>query len=203
MPTWPSPPALYRLTVDFGNWVMSNLFLSMSGWRSSHCPWNAFAPPIPSGPTRSGPLPEPSWTESASRAAAYTKPSNWRWIPGFAVLKSSATFCSTVSCSGASPVPRQQYQRTTTSPGLACDALLGNGVMTGEGDADSPPDAAGDAASEAAAWDAGAELDDVALQAPTKTASTEMRTANRPRLRSMRDFLRLRLVRRVSASHLW
>src|SRR5260221_5449770 len=97
---------------------MSNLFLSMSGCRSSHWPWNALAPPIPSGPTMSGPLPDPSWTDRASRAPWYRYAWKLRWMPGLAALKASATCCSTVTCSGASPVPRQQNQTTLMSPGL-------------------------------------------------------------------------------------
>ena len=50
---------------------MSYLVLSMYGWRSSHWPWNASAPPMPTGPTMSGPLPEASWVASVSRALAY------------------------------------------------------------------------------------------------------------------------------------
>ena len=49
---------------------MSKPVDSMYGWRSSHCPWKASAPPMPTGPTMSGPLPEPSWTDSALRASA-------------------------------------------------------------------------------------------------------------------------------------
>src|SRR5512140_842039 len=97
---------------------MSNEFLSMSGCRSSHWPWNALAPPMPIGPTRSGPLPEPIWTARASRAPVYGYAWKLRWIPGFAALNASATCSSTVTCSGASPVPRQQNQTMLTSPGF-------------------------------------------------------------------------------------
>ena len=37
---------------------MSKPALSMCGCRSSHWPWKASAPPIPTGPTMSGPLPD-------------------------------------------------------------------------------------------------------------------------------------------------
>ncbi len=43
----------------------------MSGARSSHWPWNALAPPMPTGPTMSGPLPEAISVASASLAPAY------------------------------------------------------------------------------------------------------------------------------------
>ena len=41
---------------------------SMSGVRSSHCPWNASAPETPTGPTMSGALPPATSTDIASNA---------------------------------------------------------------------------------------------------------------------------------------
>src|SRR6187549_2535889 len=67
-------------------------------------------------------------------------------IPGCEALKSSATFSSTSTCSGASPVPRQQYQRISTSPGLAAEPVPGIAVSAGVASAEgSPSDAAGSA----------------------------------------------------------
>ena len=114
-------------------------------------------------------------------------------MPGFAALKASATSCSILTWVGASPVPRQQYQRISTSPGFAWDALFGSGVGGAEAS-----DASGEASAEAtAACEAGADgavLAELGPQAPTSRASTEMRTTIRPMLRCMRAFLRLRLA---------
>src|SRR3954451_18551044 len=88
----------------------------MSGFRSSHFPWNAFAPPIPTGPTMSGPLPDCSSVASWPLAWSYVTISRVRWMFGCAALKSETTLSSTVFCSGASPPPRQQYQRISTGP---------------------------------------------------------------------------------------
>ena len=96
----------------------------MSGWRSSHWPWNASAPPMPVGPTMSGGFPDAIWVASASRAPSYGTASNVRWMFGWEALNSSTTCCSTSTCSGASPPPRQQYQRSSTTSPLpaGCDA---------------------------------------------------------------------------------
>ena len=50
---------------------------------------------------------------------------------------------------GASPVPRQQNQRMTTSPGFASDAVTGSGVIAGEASADSPADGIADGSTDA------------------------------------------------------
>src|SRR6185503_10529800 len=101
-------------------------------------------------------------------------------MPGCEALKSSATLRSTVTCSGASPVPRQQYQRMTTSPGFACVSFAGSGVGGG-GLGDSSPDAAAEGDSDAAACEPDGDVLDVDwLHAAKSSASTDRRTANRP-----------------------
>src|SRR3712207_5604533 len=94
----------------------------MSGARSSHWPGKALAPPMPTGPTMSGPLPDAIWVARASLAPAYGTASNVRWMFGWLALNASTTFFSTSTCSGASPPPRQQYHRISTGPPAA--ALL-------------------------------------------------------------------------------
>src|SRR6478672_10698336 len=77
-------------------------------------------------------------------------------MPGCEALNASATCSSTATCSGASPVPRQQYQRISTSPGLAAEPVPGMAVIPGVGSPDAAPsEAAGAADSE----DAGAATD--------------------------------------------
>src|SRR3954453_10601749 len=88
----------------------------MSGARSSHCPWKALAPPMPTGPTMSGPLPDAISVASASFAPAYGTASNVSLMFGWLALNCSTTFFSTSTCSGASPPPRQQYHRISTWP---------------------------------------------------------------------------------------
>jgi len=57
-----------------------------------------------------------------------------------AALKSLIAFVSTATCYGASPAPRQQYQRTTVTPGATdCGATMtgvGAGVTDGSADVD-------------------------------------------------------------------
>src|SRR5918995_5569230 len=108
-------------------------------------------------------------------------PSNWRWMPSCVALKSSVTWSSTSTCSGASPVPRQQYQRIRTSPGSGCEPVTGSGVATGSVDS-AGPDAGADSPG---ATDAGGAADgatdaELGPQAPTSRASTDSRTAIRP-----------------------
>src|SRR4051794_8243537 len=109
----------------------------MSGARSSHWPLNAFAPPMPTGPTTSGPL--PAWSSVASVSFAtlpsYVTTSNVTWMSGWAAFQSATTLSSTCFCSGASPPPRQQYQRSSTGAPPAdvvddgaSDAALGASV---------------------------------------------------------------------------
>src|SRR5690242_10063703 len=103
-------------------------------------------------------------------------------MPGCDALKSSATLRSTWTCSGASPVPRQQYHRIVTSPGFACDSFAGRGVGGG-GLADSDEAADSDGCSEATAVDDDGDgaADDVDwVHAANSSASTARRTANRP-----------------------
>src|SRR6478736_3971662 len=98
-------------------------------------------------------------------------------MPGCEVLNASATCSSTATCSGASPVPRQQYQRISTSPGLAAEPVPGMAVIPGVGSPDAAPsDAAGAADSE----DAGAatEADGLVLLL-LQAAATRMTTAMR------------------------
>src|SRR6478752_5753511 len=120
----------------------------MSGARSSHWPWNAFAPPMPTGPTMSGPLPDAISVARASLAPAYGTASNVTWMSVWLLLKDSATCFSTATCSGASPPPRQQNQRISVWPGAAVDPPMAIGVLAGA-DA-SPGDAASDEPGEAA-----------------------------------------------------
>ena len=109
-------------------------------------------------------------------------------MPGCEALKSSATLRSTSTCSGASPVPRQQYQRMITSPGSACDSVLGSAVGAGVASDDADADGSTDAPAETD----GATLAGGCPQAATRSASTDSRTANRPRSCRIRIFLRLR-----------
>src|SRR4029079_18017868 len=115
-------------------------------------------------------------------------------MPGCEALKSSATLRSTWTCSGASPVPRQQYQRIVTSPGLACDSFAGRGVGGRRlADSDEGPDLRGGSAAHAgraqsadgtsettAVDDDGADDAVDWLHAANISASTARRTANRP-----------------------
>src|SRR5262245_58435772 len=157
----------------------------MSGARSSHWPWNAFAPPMPAGPTMSGPLPEAISVASASFAPAYGTASNVRWMSGWDALNCSTTFFSTSTCSGASPPPRQQYHRTSVWPGFGVEPLIGIGVFAGALAlaSASPPDAGAeaagaDAAVEGAAAD-GAVVGLVALHAPAASATTAVTAMSR------------------------
>src|SRR5215212_7682173 len=103
-------------TTFSGNPDRSYPLLSMSGLRSSHWPWKAFAPPMPTGPTMSGPLPD--WISVASWPFdwTYVTTSNVSLMFGWLSLKALTTASSTLFCSGASPPPRQQYQRISTGP---------------------------------------------------------------------------------------
>src|SRR4051795_5656974 len=140
----------------------------MSGFRSSHFPWNAFAPPIPTGPTMSGPLPDCSSVASWPLAWSYVTISRVRWMFGCAALKSETTLSSTVFCSGASPPPRQQYQRISTGPP--------GGTVAGPVEADAGATEAG--------VDGGAAVDGLRLafeppQAVASRASAATRTPGR------------------------
>src|SRR3954470_18576210 len=149
----------------------------MSGARSSHWPWKALAPPMPTGPTMSGPLPEAISVASASFAPAYGTASNVRWILSWLALNFSTTAFSTSTCSGASPPPRQQYQRISVWPGAAVEPPIAMGVFAGaDASADgcspdgcSPP---GDAAVLGAAADWGAV---VGLDPPQAAATSATR----------------------------
>src|SRR5689334_11483259 len=114
-------------------------------------------------------------------------------MPGCAAFNASASWSSTLTWSGASPVPRQQYQRTTTSPGFAAEPLTGSGVGAGGdsdplGSTDSPPDAEADGSTDATAD--GAVLDVVVEQAANNNARIDTRTASRPTSRCMTLLLR-------------
>src|SRR5207344_3151266 len=101
-------------------------------------------------------------------------------MPGWDALNASATCCSTATCSGASPVPRQQYQRMSTSPGLAADPDSGSFVGSADAasEAAAPSDAVADASVDGAAGvvlavDAAGDGDpDAALQAATMISTT-------------------------------
>src|SRR6185369_7911058 len=96
-------------------------------------------------------------------------------MPGCEVLNASATCSSTVTCSGASPVPRQQYQRISTSPGLAAEPVLGMAVIPGVGSPDAvPSDAEGSADADPAG--AATEAEGVPL---LQAAATRMAAAMR------------------------
>src|SRR5689334_626947 len=68
-------------------------------------------------------------------------------MSGWLALNASTTCFSTATCSGASPPPRQQYQRISVWPGAAVEPPMAIGVFAG---ADASPEAP-------ASWDAGAE----------------------------------------------
>src|SRR5690348_14239410 len=114
-------------------------------------------------------------------------------MPGCAALNASATWGSTLTWSGASPVPRQQYQRTATSPGFAAEPLTGSGVGAG-GDSeplgsplaasDEDADGSTDTATEGALLLVGDE------HAAKSNARIDTRTASRPTSRCMTLLLR-------------
>src|SRR6187402_3432611 len=97
-------------------------------------------------------------------------------MPGFAALNASATFSSTSTCSGASPVPRQQYQRISTSPGLAAEPVFGIAVSPGVGAADSVPS---DDAGAVDADEPGAATDAEGVVLLLQAATTRMAAAKR------------------------
>src|SRR6476646_3238328 len=103
----------------------------MSGWRSSQWPENAFAPPKPTGPMMSGGLPPAISVASVSYAWAYRTNSPSIWMSLCAALKSWMTFFSTLTCFGSSPAPRQQYQRTSLTPGATDSGATITGVGGG------------------------------------------------------------------------
>src|SRR6476660_5836300 len=77
---------------------------------------------MPTGPTTSGPF--CAWSSVARVSFAtlpsYVTTSNVTWMSGWAAFQSATTLSSTAFCSGASPPPRQQYQRSSTgAPGAA------------------------------------------------------------------------------------
>src|SRR3954470_10725653 len=109
---------------------------------------------MPTGPTMSGPLPDAISVARASFAPAYGTASNVRWILSWLWLNFSTTCFSTATCSGASPPPRQQYQRMSVWPGAAVDPPIAIGVLAGP---DAPGDAASDAAGDSAPVDAPAD----------------------------------------------
>src|SRR3954451_529223 len=129
----------------------------MSGWRSSQWPENAFAPPKPTGPTMSGGFPPAISVASVSNACWYSTNSPTSCTSVWEALNSWMTFFSTLTCFGSFPVPRQQYQRTSFTPGATDSGATMRGVGAGV------PDASGDASSDGAApvasavgcWDAG------------------------------------------------
>src|SRR3954451_23706542 len=102
-------------------------------------------------------------------------------MPGWEALNASATCCSTATCSGGSPVPRQQYQRMTPSPGFAAEPvsgiLVGTGVAASDGAAPSEDAAdasalgADDAAAADTAGDAELAADEHAATMMTRAAS--------------------------------
>src|SRR6478609_4442710 len=94
-------------------------------------------------------------------------------MPGCEVLNASATCSSTATCSGASPVPRQQYQRISTSPGLAAEPVPGMAVIPGVGS----PDAADSDDAGAATEADGLVL--LLLQAAATRMTTAMRAPRR------------------------
>src|SRR5947209_5997102 len=152
---------------------------------------------MPTGPTMSGPLPDAISVARASLAPAYGTASKVRWILSCVELNFSTTCFSTATCSGASPPPRQQYQRISVCPGAGVLPPMGMGVFAGPeapGDsapAEAPDEAPGDSAPADAAWDSaagdsvpcdattavlacGAVLGLVPLHAPATSARTAM-----------------------------
>src|SRR6476469_7575865 len=105
----------------------------MSGARSSHWSPNALAPPMPTGPTMSGGSPLAILVASASRAWRYGTPSKATWMFEWVALKSLTTCCSTATCSGELPAPRQQNQRTSVTPGGTDAGPVTNVVGWGDG----------------------------------------------------------------------
>src|SRR6478752_1667480 len=104
-------------------------------------------------------------------------------MPGCEVLNASATCSSTATCSGASPVPRQQYQRISTSPGLAAEPVPGMAVIPGVGSPDAAPSEA-DGAADSEPAGAGTEADGLGLvllllQAAATRTTTAMRAPRR------------------------
>src|SRR3954453_4033796 len=88
----------------------------MRGWRSSHWPSKAEAPPTPIGPTTSGGVPEASLTENAWRAPAYAVWSRTILIFGCVASNALATSLNVFCWLSSSPPPRQQNQVTETGP---------------------------------------------------------------------------------------
>src|SRR4051812_24280957 len=103
-------------------------------------------------------------------------------MPGCEALNFSATCCSTATCSGASPVPRQQYQRISTSPGFAAEPLSGilvgaadaasDGAALSDDDGDGSTLAAVDGAAAETAGDAELAVDEQAATMITSAASS-------------------------------
>src|SRR5512144_676381 len=117
-------------------------------------------------------------------------------MPGFAALNASATCSSTVTCSGASPVPRQQNQTMLTSPGLPVDPAV---IALGAADASSLAAAEASLLGAADGSPLGAVLVVDDPQAPKISAAAAMRTPRRPTVRSM-PCLRFRLPGELSVS---
>src|SRR5258705_2162686 len=101
-------------------------------------------------------------------------------MPGCEALNASATCSSTATWSGASPVPRQQYQRISTSPGLAAEPVSGIAVNPGVGAADSAPsDDAGAVDADVAGAATDAEGVVLLLQAATTRMAAAMSAPRR------------------------
>ena len=96
-------------------------------------PANALAPPKPTGPTMSGGLPPAISVGQLVVGLGVDHELAGDWMSVCEALKSSMTFVSTATCSGASPVPRQQYQRMTLTPGGTDSGATITGVGDGYG----------------------------------------------------------------------
>src|SRR4051794_28263248 len=107
----------------------------MYGWRSSHWPSKACAPPTPSGPTMSGGLPDASRVANASRAPLYATWSRTSLMFGCEALNALMTLSNVLSWS--SPPPRQQNHLIWTGPpGGTVAGTLGASDAAAEADAD-------------------------------------------------------------------
>ena len=81
---------------------------------------------MPTGPTMSGPAPDASWVESVSRALAYGIGLEGQVDVRVRGVERLGDCLLDLDLVRTSPVPRQQYQRISTSPGLAVEAVPGS-----------------------------------------------------------------------------
>src|SRR5580765_2895730 len=183
-PVWPS---FIVSTSLVGYWVRSKPAFWMSGVMSRNWPAKPARPLMPTGPIRSGALPEAISVLRIVVAVAFwtiSRDSRIGILPSVRLscraLKSLTTVCCNAIWAGFVPEPRPTNQRTTwwslpltlmIWPGLAVEA-------TADGEAASV-DAGVDATG---AVDGGAVAGVEPPHAPAAMATTETRAANRVRL---------------------